>query len=100
MNIIIDIGQLRDVQVINIILIIVWSNGRFKTSKVVNNPDKMRKIYFAPRLVLYILRGPLLMVKLILKAASKSVAKPFIGLNKRMCRSSKPKFWYFLNVQY
>ncbi|CAD8110795.1 unnamed protein product [Paramecium primaurelia] len=70
----------------------IWSNGRFKTSKIVDNPDKMRKIYFAPRLVLFILRGPLLIIKLILKAVCKSIVKPFVGLNKKLYQSKKPKF--------
>ncbi|CAK62789.1 unnamed protein product (macronuclear) [Paramecium tetraurelia] len=72
----------------------IWSDGRFKTQKEISNPDKMRKIYFAPRLVLYILRGPLLIVKLIMQAAGKSIAKPFCAMNKRLCRSLKTKFWY------
>lgn len=83
-QIIINIGQYGDVQVKLCYLKIVWSNGRFKTSKIVDNPDKMRKIYFAPRLVLFILRGPLLIIKLILKAVCKSIVKPFVGLNKKL----------------
>ncbi|CAD8122418.1 unnamed protein product [Paramecium sonneborni] len=70
----------------------IWSNGRFKTSKVIENPDQMRKIYFVPRLFLYFLRGPLLIVKLTLKAAGKSIVKPLVGLNKKICRLNKPKF--------
>ncbi|CAD8101018.1 unnamed protein product [Paramecium primaurelia] len=69
----------------------IWSNGRFKTTEVIKNPDKMRKIYFVPRVLLYIFRGPLLIVKLTLKAACKSIVKPFVQLNKKMCKSQKPK---------
>ncbi|CAD8212600.1 unnamed protein product [Paramecium octaurelia] len=73
----------------------IWSDGRFKTQMEISNPDKMRKIYFAPRLVLYILRGPLLIVKLTLLAAGKSIAKPFCAMNKKLSRSSNPKFCLF-----
>jgi ariadne-1 len=72
---------------------LVWSNGRFKTSKVISDPDKMRHIYYAPRLILYILRGPLIIVKLTLNAAGKAFFTPLRKMNKRMIKGKKPKSW-------
>lgn len=87
MNIITDIGLSKDVQV-NIFrkTFLVWSNGRFKTRKVINNPDLMRRIFFLPRLILFLLRGPLIFLKLLFIAFRKSVTKPFCKLNKKLYR--------------
>ncbi|CAD8185400.1 unnamed protein product [Paramecium octaurelia] len=78
----------------------IWSNGRFNTRKEVPNPDKMRKIFFIPRVILYTFRCPVLIVKLVLKSACKSVVKPFVLLNKKLCRSSRPKFCLFACIYF
>lgn len=51
----------------------------------------MRRIYYTPRLILYVLRGPLIIVKLTLKAAGKAFFTPLRKMNKRMIKGKKPK---------
>ncbi|CAD8111859.1 unnamed protein product [Paramecium sonneborni] len=78
----------------------IWSNGRFKIFTVIQNPDKMRKFFFIPRLILYIFRCPLLIIKLILKSISKSFVKPLVGLNKKLCKSKSPKLCLLKCIYY
>ncbi|CAD8122573.1 unnamed protein product [Paramecium sonneborni] len=75
----------------------IWSNGRFKTNKVVNHPDAMRWIFFLPRLILFLLRGPLLILKFLFIVVGKSFIKPFQKLNKKVFKKlftkCGSKFW-------
>lgn len=53
----------------------------------------MRRIYFIPRLFLLTLRIPLLILKVTFTAAGKSIAKPFVKMNKKCCRLRRPRSW-------
>lgn len=89
-NIIIDIGQLKDV-LVKYKYKIVWANGRFKTRKEITNPDRMRKIYLIPRILLFAIRPVIIFTKLTLKAARKSFFTPLKKINKTVFRRAKPK---------
>lgn len=65
------------VQVFLLIYGLVWSNGRYKSSDNIKDPALRRKIFYLPRLIFYILRGPLIIIRLILKALWKAFEKPF-----------------------
>ncbi|CAK63918.1 unnamed protein product (macronuclear) [Paramecium tetraurelia] len=69
----------------------VWANGIFKTRKVIEHPDLMRRVFFFPRLILFLLRGPWLLLKLLFKAFKKSISQPFMKLNKKFSRTRKPR---------
>lgn len=58
----------------------------------------MRRIYFIPRLFLLTLRIPLLILKVTFTAAGKSIAKPFVKMNKKCCRFNRPKPWYITKI--
>ncbi|CAD8121608.1 unnamed protein product [Paramecium sonneborni] len=78
----------------------IWSNGRFKTNKIVSNPDRMRWIFFLPRLILFLLRGPLIFFKFLFFASVKSFSKPFQKLNKKISRSRKPKSCFLRSIYF
>ncbi|CAD8105739.1 unnamed protein product [Paramecium primaurelia] len=78
----------------------IWSNGKFKTHKVVNHPDLMRRIFFLPRLILFLFRIIMILLKLLSIALFKSFKKPFFRINKKFYRSRKPKSCFFKAIYF
>ncbi|CAD8196662.1 unnamed protein product [Paramecium octaurelia] len=69
----------------------IWNDGIFKTRKVIEHTDLRRWVFFFPRLILFLLRGPWLLLKLLFRASKKAVSQPFMKLNKKFSRARHPR---------